>query len=65
MDENSAIKLAHVLGADTWNAGNGMWLVVKKRSDGKVLVFSNEIVRVFADAEAVQSGIPEESIAIV
>jgi len=65
MDETKANQLAELLGADTWNSGMDMWLVVKRRNDGKLAVFSDESVCIYADEESLQTSEPLESLIFV
>ena len=65
MDEDKAKLLADVIGGDVWDSGGGTCLVLKRRSDGKVVAFSDEVVCVYADDEALQEGKPLETILLV
>lgn len=44
MDANQATAVADALGGDPWQSGGGVWLVVKHRQDGKLIVFSDDLV---------------------
>jgi hypothetical protein len=65
VDEPSAQALAEVLGGDTWDTGGGLWLVLKKRSDGRVVAISDEAINVYENDESVQTGLPLESVLLV
>ena len=41
MDEEKAEALAKLLGGETWQSGGNLWLVILKRSDGKVVAISD------------------------
>ena len=47
MDEEKAGALAKLLGGETWQSGGDMWLVIIRRSDGKVVTISNEVVTAY------------------
>jgi hypothetical protein len=65
MDETKADALAEILGGDTWNTGGGLWLVLLKRADGKVVVISDEAVNLYGSEEELQTSQPTESIFLV
>ena len=65
MDEDTAKQLASLIGGETWDSGGGICLVVRKRSDGKVVAFSDESVCVYDDENALQAGEPSESLILV
>ena len=48
--------LASANDGETWDSGGDIWLVMKRRSDGKVVVFSDELAGVYASLEETQSG---------
>jgi len=56
MNEIEATKLAEILGGRTWQSGGGIWLVVFRRSDGRVAVLSAEAVTEYQSEEELQSG---------
>ncbi len=65
MDEPGAQALAEIIGGDTWDSGGGLWLVLKKRSDGRVVAISEEAINVYENDEDVQTVPPLESVLIV
>ena len=65
MDQERAEQLAAILDGETWDSGGDIWLVLKKRTDGRIVVFSDELVAVYSDIDAVQGGKPEENILLV
>jgi len=65
MDEKKAEALAELLGGETWQSGGDIWLVILKRSDGKIVAISDEVVCEYADEEALGGGEPSSSICLV
>lgn len=62
MDEQQATTIATALGGETWQSGGGIWLVLLRRSDGRVIAISDEVVCEYDDEDAVQNGRPRTSI---
>ena len=62
MNEKQAEAVARALGGNVWNSGGEMYLVILRRSDGRVVGISGESVCVYADEDALQSEQPLESI---
>ena len=62
MNEKQAEAVAKVLGGDVWTSGGERYLVVLRRSAGRVVAISGEAVCVYADEDALQSEHPLESI---
>ncbi|HEX4286564.1 MAG TPA: hypothetical protein VHZ28_15835 [Terracidiphilus sp.] len=58
-------RTGHILGGDTWDTGGGLWLVLLRRGDGKVVAISDEAVNLYNDEEELQTGKPRESIVLV
>ena len=65
MDEEKAEALAKLLGGETWNSGEDIWLVILKRSDGKIVAISDEVVCEYADEESLGAGKPGNQILLV
>ena len=64
MDEQQAQAIADILGGETWNTGGGICLVVKKRSDGRVVAISDESVCEYENQQALDQGKPSVSIVL-
>ena len=64
MDENQARTIAEALGGETWQSGANIWLVVFRRSDGKVVAVSDEVVCEYRDEATLESGRPDASITL-
>ena len=58
MDAERAKLLAEIIGGDVWDSGGGICLVLKHRTDGRIVAFSNEGVSVYLNEEAVQGSEP-------
>ena len=52
MNEQQATQLATALGGYTWQSGGGIWLVLLERTDGSLVVFSDEVVCEYASQSA-------------
>ena len=52
MDEHQATVVADALGGETWQSGGDIWLVILKRTDGKLVVISDEVVCEYESEEA-------------
>jgi hypothetical protein len=56
MDEEKAEALAKLLGGETWQSGGNVWLVLIRRTDGKIVAISDEVVCEYANEEALAEG---------
>ncbi len=65
MNEDNARTIAKILGGDVWDSGGGIWLVIRRRLDGKVAAMSDESVCIYENEEDLHSGQPSESVVIV
>jgi len=59
MNEQQANAVAETLGGSAWNSGGGIWLVLKERSDGKLVVISDEVVCEYASQADFENGVKE------
>lgn len=63
MDERTASAVADMLGGEIWNSGGSIWLVLFRRSDGKMVALSDESVCVYSDETVLLfGGAPETSL---
>lgn len=62
MSEKQAEALAMLLGGEPWQSGGDIWLVMVRRSDGHVVVFSGDVVCEYEDEEAFEASRPHASI---
>ena len=65
MDEKRAKQLAEIIGAQVWDSGGEICLVLKHRSDGRIVAFSDEVVCVYENKDALQGGNAMESVLLV
>lgn len=59
MDEGSANVVAGALGGSAWHSGGGVWLVLKERADGRLVVISDEVVCEHASVHDFEADAPE------
>jgi hypothetical protein len=56
MTEEEANAVAEALRGKPWNSGGGIWLVVFHREDGTIAVMSDDVINVYEDQEAFDTG---------
>ena len=56
MNEEKAEATAAALGGETWHSGGGIWLVLIRRKDGKLVVVSDEAVCEYESQEQFDEG---------
>lgn len=64
MNEEQAKALAGITGGDPWQSGGGIWLAVKRTTDGRVISMSGEIVIEYEDEEAFQDDRRQKEIVL-
>jgi len=62
MNEEQANAVADALGGRTWQSGGDIWLVLIDRTDGKLVVVSDEVICEYANQEAFDDCKPLQSI---
>jgi hypothetical protein len=62
LNEVSAPIVAAALGGDAWQSGGGIWLIVKRTVDGRVVTISPEVVNVYENKEAFEEDRPKSSL---
>ena len=62
MDEKKAKALAKLLKGETWQSGGDIWLVILRRSDGRVVAISDEVVCEYSDEDALSEGVSSAQI---
>ncbi|MCW5762597.1 MAG: hypothetical protein KIT88_05070 [Phycisphaeraceae bacterium] len=55
MDEQTAQKLAAIVGGESWQSGGGIHLVTVRRDDGSMVVFSDEAICEYESEEAFEN----------
>lgn len=56
MDEDQANAVATALGGEAWQSGGDIWLVICRRSDGRLVVISDESICEYANDESLELG---------
>jgi hypothetical protein len=51
VNEEQAKAVAEAVGGEPWQSGGDIWLVLSRRTDGKLVVISDEVVCLY-DSEA-------------
>ena len=64
MEEEQANAVAQALGGDVWQSGGDLWLVLVRRPDGHVIVFSDEAVCEYPSEEAIADSQPLNNITL-
>ena len=62
MNEEQANSVAEALGGSAWQSGGNIWLVLFERTDGKVVVVSDEVICEYDDMGAFEEASPTASI---
>jgi hypothetical protein len=62
MDEEHAKAVAEALGGETWQSGGDIWLVILRRTDGRLVVISDEVLAEYKDESAFDSNKPAARI---
>lgn len=62
MTEEEANAVAEALRGKPWNSGGGIWLVVFHREDGSIVVMSDDVINVYEDQGAFDSGQASECL---
>ncbi len=64
MDEVRATAVAEALGGQPWQSGGDVWLVLCQRSDGKLVVVSDEAVCLYDSHEAFDDNKSSDTIVL-
>jgi len=56
MHENQAKAIAGTFGGESWQSGGDIWLVTIPRSDGRIVVVSDDAICLYADEGAFDRG---------
>jgi hypothetical protein len=59
MNEQQANAVAEALCGSAWHSGGGIWLVLKERSDGRLVVISDEVVCEYTSQADFENGAKE------
>lgn len=55
MDEKRANLIAQALRAEAWQSGGGIWLVIRRREDGHLVVISEDTINEYESEEAFEA----------
>lgn len=55
MSEEQAVALAAATGGEAWQSGGDIWLVILRRRDGALVIFSGDAVCEYADEAAFEA----------
>ena len=64
MNEEEAEKTAEILGGSAWHSGGGIWLVTFERTDGKLVVLSDEVVCEYPNWASFENSKPVTSVVL-
>ena len=62
LNELTAPIVASALDGDAWQSGGGIWLIVKRTTDGRVVTISPEVVNEYANEEAFEEDRPKSNL---
>jgi hypothetical protein len=62
VDEQQATTIAEALGGSAWQSDGGIWLVLLRRSDGRLVVISDEVVCEYKNEDCFEKCNPQASI---
>jgi hypothetical protein len=62
LNELTAPIVAAALGGDAWQSGGGIWVIVKRTSDGHVLTLTPEVINEYANEEAFEEDRPKSTL---
>jgi len=64
VDEDAAVAVAEALGGQAWQSGGGIWLVRIERTDGRLVIVSDDAVCEYADEEAFEANEPASVVVL-
>lgn len=64
MNEKQATAVAEALGGESWHSGGGIWLVRLTNPEGRLVVFSDDLVCEYRDEDAFRDGEALQTIAL-
>ncbi|MEK7755825.1 MAG: hypothetical protein AAB385_01280 [Planctomycetota bacterium] len=65
MTEEQAVIIAEAMGGNAWQSGGDTWLVVRERTDGRLVVMSDECVCEYVDQDAFDRAQVSNSVLLV
>ena len=64
LNELTTPMAAAALGGEAWQSGGGIWLIVKRTVDGRIVTISPEVVNEYENEEAFEEDRPKSSLVI-
>lgn len=61
-NEGQARQIAQVLSGEAWQSGGGIWLVLLRQANGKLVVISDEAVCEYDDEKHFEKSKPAKAI---
>lgn len=55
MKESDATAIARAIGGESWQGGGGIWLVIRRREDGHLVVISEDTINEYESEEAFEA----------
>lgn len=62
MNESQATAVAEALSGEAWQSGGDIWLVLLRRTDGKLTVISDEVICEYENEESFEKAKPAKTI---
>ena len=62
MTKLEAEQIAETFSGRSWRAGDGVWLVIVKQPDGKVLVVSDDLLCEYETQKHFEQALPSQTI---
>ncbi len=62
MNESQAEQVAQALSGEAWQSGGDIWLVLLRRTDGKLTVVSDEVVCEHDNEECFEKANPAKTV---
>jgi hypothetical protein len=62
MNESQAEQVAEALSGEVWQSGGDIWLVLLRKTDGKLVVISDEAVCEYDNEELFEKAKPAKTV---
>ena len=62
LNETTAPQVAQALGGEAWQSGGGIWLVLVRRKDGRLVVISDDVVGEYASEADFEAGKADKTV---
>ena len=62
LNEQTAMQVAKALGGEAWQSGGGIWLVLIRRLDGRLVVISDDVVGEYGSETDFDAGRAEKTV---